>query len=79
MWADFTPVFKEIPSMEEAAEIFDRMIDRGIYIPYSKGFNGTDPKYFRIVYSVSENYLAEAMARLTNFVTEYKAAQLISE
>ena len=71
---DFTPLFRGPPSPEEAAEIFYQMIDSGIYIPSSKGFNGTDPAFFRIIYAIPEGFLAEAMTRLKNFVIEYTAS-----
>ena len=74
LWADFSPVFRNSPSMEEASQIFDKMIDSGIYIPYSKGFNGNNPIYFRIIYSIPQEYLVEAMTRFRNFVEMYTAA-----
>lgn len=74
LWMDFTPLFRGPPSPEEAAEIFYQMIDSGIYIPSSKGFNGTDPAFFRIIYAIPEGFLAEAMTRLKNFVIEYTAS-----
>jgi aspartate/methionine/tyrosine aminotransferase len=72
LWADFSPVFRKTPSMDEAAEIFFKMIDSGIYIPSTKGFNGTNPRLFRIVFSIPEDYLNEAMKRLRRFVAEHR-------
>ena len=68
IWADFTRLFKRAPTDEEAVSIFYKMMDHLVYIPSAKGFNGTNPKYFRIVYSIPEEDLIEAMRRFKEFV-----------
>ena len=73
LWADFTTVFKNIPSESEADAIFFGMLDNLIYIPSAKGFNGSNPKYFRIVFAIPKDYLIEAMKRLEDFVLSYRS------
>ena len=72
LWADFTPVFRNRPSQTEADSIFLEMLNNLIYIPSARGFNGIDPKNFRIVYAIPKDDLMKAMSRLEEFVCSYK-------
>ena len=51
--------------------IFHKMLDSLVYIPSAKGFNGTNPRYFRIVYSVPKDEIILAMERFENFLGVY--------
>ena len=68
IWADFSRLFKREPTDKEALSIYYKMLEHLVYIPPAKGFNGTNPKYFKILYSISKEDLIEAMRRFKEFV-----------
>ena len=69
MWADFSPLFPDPdhPTHDLANSIFYGLIDEGVYISSSGGFNGPEPQYFRIVFAVPKQELLIAMERLVEF------------
>eukprot|EP00116_Pleurobrachia_bachei_P007771 sb/3468033/ len=66
---DFSPLFPDPahPTSDQANSIFYGLIDEGVYIPSSGGFNGPEPQYFRIVFAVPKQELCVAMERLVKF------------
>eukprot|EP00116_Pleurobrachia_bachei_P003603 sb/3463865/ len=69
VWADFSPLFPDPdhPTSDQGNSIFYGLIDEGVYIPSSGGFNGPQPQFFRIVFAVPKQELLVAMERLAKF------------
>jgi len=78
LWADFSRLVKpgddDDENFDKAKKIYDDMLNMkggGICIPFSAGFLGKNPCWFRIVFAIQSDYLDKAMERLKSFVEQH--------
>jgi aspartate/methionine/tyrosine aminotransferase len=77
IWADFRLLLHDI-TFEEELRLFDIMFDHGVYI--SAGFNlgCSQPGWFRIIFSVKEKWLDEAVKRIKSALDTYNQSRISS-
>jgi aspartate/methionine/tyrosine aminotransferase len=74
IWTDFRLLLHDI-TFEEELRLFDIMFDHGVYI--SAGFNlgCSQPGWFRIIFSVKEKWLDEAVKRIKSALDTYNQSR----
>lgn len=71
IWADFRSILNEI-TFEEEQRLFDIIFQHGVYISPGVNLGCSEPGWFRIIFSVKEHWIDEAMKRLKTAIDVYE-------
>ena len=77
IWADFRLLLHEV-TFDEELRLFDTIFDHGVYISPGTNLGCSQPGWFRIIFSVKEKWIDEAVKRIKSALDTYHQSRISS-